>query len=251
MRETRTGQLTELRTDATDGRHYFTARICNYNVPDSYKTSWAPGVFNRSLDRELPTAVFAHQWDRPIGKVVSYQDNPDGLDVTVRMSDLSVNPDAMRMYHHLKDGEINQFSFAFERVSEERDAQHDGVTLIKEATMDEVSPVLRGSVPGTRVLSMRSGESIDKQTAADLLVKFSSGQIDLAEALTALKTLEATDPGNPGTGEGPSKDAENPTPFNTPMPNEPSPTVEPEDEPQPDEDEKDILSKLDILARGR
>lgn len=238
MRETRTGKLTELREDAEDGRKYFTARVCNYGVPDSYNTSWQQGVFRESLERELPTAVFAHQWDRPIGKVVSYEDHADGLDVTVRMSDLDANPDAKRMYHHLKDGEINQFSFAFERQNEERDAGHDGVTRITRATLDEVSPVLKGSVPGTRVLSMRAGESIPKQVAVDLIIKLSTGDIDLADALMTLKTGD--------TGEGapmPTLDPDKQTEGDTDA--EPKETPA---EPQTDPDEEAILEKLDELV---
>lgn len=237
-RETRAGKVGEIRT-GDDGRHYFTARICNYGVPDTYRTSWAPGVFADSLKRKLPTAVFAHQWDRPIGKVVSYEEHSDGLDVTVRMSDLDANPDAKRMYHHLKDREIEEFSFAFVRSGEEPDPVHAGVVRITQASLDEVSPVLVGSVPGTKTLSVRSGESVPKDTAADLLVKFSTGEIDLAEALTALKQTS--------TGEG----APPPDPTDVPPPDgDPKPGNDPEPLPQPDPDEEAILDKLSAMARG-
>lgn len=235
MREKRAGKIGELRFDEDDGRHYFTARIVNYEVPDSYRTSWAPGVFTRSLEQKLPTAVFAHQWDRPIGKVVSYQEQSDGLDVTVRMSDLEVNPDAKRMYYHLKDQEIEEFSFAFERVNEEPDPNHRGVARILEASLDEVSPVLKGSVPGTRVLAMRSGdEPVDKAFAAELLIKFHSGEIDLADALQALKV---------GAGESVS-----PLEFSE------ADTQSEDDTPEvvsPDPDEEDVLEKLSVLSRGK
>lgn len=246
-KEIRAGKLTEFRSEPEeDGRYYFTARVCNYGVADSYKTAWKPGVFRASLERELPTAVFAHQWDRPIGRVVSYNDGPEGLDVRIRMSDLEANPDAKRMWSHLVDGEIRQFSFAFERVSEER-ADDQGVTLITEATLDEVSPVLKGSVPGTKVLALRSNETMNRQTAADLLVKFAAGELDLAEALTTLKTTGGTGEGMPGGEDG------KPQPDQPPLPNQPAP--------EPDEDSKkagnsdnfgddEITARLNDLASG-
>lgn len=249
MRETRTVPMTEVREDPADGRKYFSARICNYGVADSFGTSWQRGVFKESLDHELPTAVFAHQWDRPIGRVVSYQDNEDGLDVTVRMSDLDANPDAKRMWHHLEDKEIRQFSFAFVRESEER-ADANGVVRITKASLDEVSPVLKGSVPGTRVLALRSAETISKESAATIITRFHNGEMDLQEALTALK-VEA------GTGEGgPKPGSENPTPFDTPMPDEPvkhedTPPVQTPEKHEPDPDEKSILDKLNFLSRGK
>lgn len=221
-----------------DERHYFTARVVNYNVPDSFNTSWAPGVFTRSLDRKLPSVAYGHNWERVIGKVVSYEEKPDGLDVEVRMSNFKNNPDAARMYDHLMDGEISEFSFAFKLQTAKREADptHKGVERFTEADLTEVSPVLVGSVPGTHTLSVRSDAQMSRTAAADLLVKFAAGDIDLADALLVLKT-EGVEPG------------ENPTEFNTPMPEEPAPVVEPAEEPQPDVEEEAVLAKLDSLSR--
>lgn len=240
-KEIRAGQISEIRT-ADNGRRQFTARVCNYGVPDTYRTSWAPGVFTRSLEKKLPTAVWSHNWDRPIGKVIEYNDSDEGLDVTVEMADPEAVPDARMAISLIDDGIINQYSFAFERRGEEPDEEHRGVTRITEASLDEVSPVLVGSVPGTRTLSVRSDESIPRKEAADLLVKFSQGEIDLADALVALKTFSA------GTGEGPAPvEPEKVEKEEAPVEEKPITEVEPE----PDPDEEMVLEKLDALARSR
>src|SRR5215213_11066370 len=128
-KEIRAGQISEIRT-ADNGRRQFRARICNYGVPDTYRTSWAPGVFTRSLEKKLPTAVWSHNWDRPIGKVIDFSDGPDGLDVTVEMADPEHVPDARMAISLIDDGIIDQYSFAFVRESEEDDDNHRGVTRI-------------------------------------------------------------------------------------------------------------------------
>lgn len=246
-RETRSAPIGEIQTDA-DNHQYFEARVCSYNVPDTYKTSWSKGVFTRSLEKKLPTAVFSHDWTRPIGKVVSYTDTDEGLNVRVQLADSSAVPDARMVQSLLADGIMDEFSFAFIREAEQPDTRFEGVTQITEARMDEISLVLRGSVPGTKVLSLRSeGETISKHEVADLFVKFSNGDIDLADALFTLKGTRT----EPGTGEGSGHGDDNNTEFNTPMPTEPSPQVDPKDEPQPDEDEKDVLQRLHSMSRSR
>ena len=238
-REIRAGQISEVRT-AENGRRQFRARICNYGVVDTYSTSWAPGVFTRSLEKKLPTAVWSHNWDRPIGKVIDYTDGPDGLDVTVEMADPEHVPDARMAISLIDDGIINQYSFAFVRQGEEPDTEHRGVTRITDADLDEVSPVLVGSVPGTRTLSVRSDESISRKEAADLLVKFASGDMDLADALVALKSMS--------TGEGPAP-IEPEKVEKEEVPVEEGPKVP--QEPQPDPEEEAMLAHLELLARGK
>lgn len=144
----------ELREE--DGRHYVRARVCNYGVADSFNTSWAPGVFKRSLENRLPKCAFAHDDKRIIGKVISYNDTPEGLEVEVRMSDFADNPDARRMYAHLRDGEIDAWSFWFRNEISEPDPKLRGVTQFTSADLIEVSPVLAASIPGTATIQVRA-----------------------------------------------------------------------------------------------
>src|SRR4051794_23581523 len=100
QREFRTAAGGEFRQLGEPSDRMFRARVCNYGVPDTYRTSWAPGVFTRSLSQRLPKAVWSHDWNRPIGKVVAYHDGPEGLDVDVQLADFDAVPDA-RMAHSL------------------------------------------------------------------------------------------------------------------------------------------------------
>ena len=149
----------EFRQSADDER-MFSATVCRYNVTDQHRTKWSPGVFTDSLRSKLPKAVWSHDWNpahRPSWS--SYEDSPEKLDVNVKLADFDAVKDARMAHSLLKDEMIDQFSFGFVRQADRPDPTEKGVTLITKAQMDEVSPVLVGSVPGTRTISVRTAES--------------------------------------------------------------------------------------------
>jgi hypothetical protein len=83
----------------------------------------------------------------------------------------------------------------------------DGVTEIVKGDLDEVSVVLRGAVPGSRILAVRSartGEQVDLDAVVAIAAKKAAGEIDQAtadEALAMLSSPPATPPA-PSTEDG-------------------------------------------------
>lgn len=157
--------------DGDDGRHYVSARVCTYNVADSFNTSWAPGCFTEALQRKLPKVAWCHDDKRVIGKVISYNDTPDGLDVEIRMSDFADNADAKRMWSHIRDGEYDSWSFWFKDETAIADPNLPGVTRFTSANMLECSPVLAASVPGTKTLAFREEEPVETRTLDETNMK--------------------------------------------------------------------------------
>jgi HK97 family phage prohead protease len=163
-RETRTLPGSEVRGVDTR-RHEVEARIVNYNVADHHQSVWAAGCFNRSLARSQPVCCLHHDMSRPVGRVVEHRDSPTGLDVVIRMADVSTVPDAAVAWSLLTDGVLREWSTTFERRSggtttvpaNQRGAFGDlpAREIIHEATLVEVSAVTAASVPGTAVLAMR------------------------------------------------------------------------------------------------
>jgi HK97 family phage prohead protease len=156
--------------DNEDGEHFAWLRVCNFNVADAHGTSWDPEVFDESLIRKLPKFVFAHQAGvkgqalNIVGKTVEYRKDETGLDVRVRFSDFDAVPEARRVHSHLQRGEIDELSFGFRPRKTAPDPYLKGVERVMKADLHEVSPVLVGSVPGTRVLDIR--EAPDETVAA-------------------------------------------------------------------------------------
>ena len=187
--ETREGM--GVRPEGDPEKRMFAARVLNYNQVDDHGTSWAPGVFTDSLRSKKPPAVWSHQANRPIGKVVDYRDSEEGLDVIVQLADFDAVPDARMAHALLRDDIIDQFSFGFHRESDEDDPNNRGVTRITKATMLEVSPVLVASGKGTRTLAVRS---TTRAQAADLLGRVAAGEMDAQAALEQLAELREPDP---------------------------------------------------------
>lgn len=173
-----------------EGKRIYAARIVNYGPVDSHGTSWAPGVFAESLRNKLPKSVWSHDAARPIGKVVSYRDSDEGLDVLVQFADFDAVPDARMAHSLLKDGITDEFSFAFYRQADEPDPDNPGATRITRAMITEVSPVLTASGVGTGTLGVRSAH-VPRAQADDLLRRVAEGEIDATSALEQLAHMRA------------------------------------------------------------
>lgn len=247
MFERRESELGEVRE--VDGSHQAEVLIVTYGVVDSYGTSWKPGVFQRSIEESggsIP-ACWAHHDDRPIGVVSDFRDDGTSLRGTLTFLDFDAVPDARMAYEATRRRAIKGVSFGFTRRDEQPDEENRGATRINEADLFEISPVLRPSVPGSKVLAVRSNDTVSKRTAADILVKFSTGELDLADALVALKA------GSTGEGAPPPQ-----LPEDFPQPGSeenkpeevPVPQPEPESQPEPDPEEEAILSQLESLSIG-
>lgn len=196
--ETRTAQVVEVRggnADKPDEKPGFTARAIVYGVPDTYRTSWQQGVFKDALEERLPSVVWNHDWADPVGRVVAYRDSSGGLDIDVEFDDFDAVPRARQAHAQMRSGTMNQFSFAFIRGEEKEDPQHRGVMRQVKAGLQEFSIVLNGSVPGTHSTSVRTAQTLDADTAADLLKRFAAGDVELeaaiAEVRAATKGAEA------------------------------------------------------------
>lgn len=181
--------------EINDGDRTFSLRVVTFDTVDSYGSVWAPGVFTRSLETKLPIAAWAHDWSRVIGKMVEYDEKPDGLDGLVKFADFDAVPDARMAWSLLKEGIVTDTSFGFKR-QDWQDARGDSTykatrtgekEIIRVARLDEVSPVLVGAVPGSRTLAVRSEGRITRMDAGQLLVAVAAGSMSLRDALNTLE----------------------------------------------------------------
>lgn len=197
-----------------DGRR-IRARVLTYNVVDDYGTVFAPGVFNRSLTERLPKIVHSHDWTKPIGRWVGWEEDERGLVLDGELDDPEYVPLAGEVAYQLRVGTLDQFSVGFVRTAE-RDGSDEfgpGVWVITEGILDETSPVLVGAVPDTELLSIRqaprgigltvrspAGLVVPIETAQRIVLQMESGELDLADGLQALKQAAQPDVEN-GAGE--------------------------------------------------
>lgn len=145
-----------------DGSRGVELQCIKPGVVDDYGSLWNARAFDESLKARLPVLCWAHDWSNPLGPGVSYTTSAQGPRVRFKFSDFEAVPDAKRAYAQVQDGTIRDCSVGFSNAlkrppttAEER--RYPGVReVIEKATLDEVSLVIRGAVPGAEVLSVRS-----------------------------------------------------------------------------------------------
>lgn len=157
---------TELRVVGDESKREVVARVINYNVADTYGSVWLPGCFTDGLGSRLPKIAWTHDWTEPIGRATGFEDTDKYLDLTLKFSDFEAVPQARRAYVQIRDGDIDQFSIGFfadpadrkpvPEAEQTKWGENIAWEYMEKAVIEEVSPVLVGSVPGTKTIAVRS-----------------------------------------------------------------------------------------------
>lgn len=169
-----------------------------YGVTDDYGTRFVKGVFNDSLDQRLPVIAWAHSWDEPIGKATGWSETDEGLFITGRLDLGGSVPRAKQAHEQMRSGTLTDVSIGFWRLADR--TADDGVTEIVKGDLDEVSVVLRGAVPGAKVMAVRSartGEMVEVDSVVAIAEKVAAGDISQAAADEALRLLSSSGTGAP------------------------------------------------------
>ena len=163
-----------------------------YGVTDDYGTQFRRGTFTASLEERMPVIAWGHDWSEPIGRALSYREADEGLYLTARLDIGQGITRADQAYTQLRSGTLTDVSVGFLRRASE---QVGDVVVITEADLDEVSVVLRGAVPGARVLAVRSvraaGLSFDD--AVEIAKRKAAGELSDAEADALIDLLSSDD----------------------------------------------------------
>jgi len=205
----------EVRAVAGAPEGTFEAVVLNYNVRDDYNTEFRKGVFTDSLRQRMPRIAWGHDWRQIIGRWVAWTETETQLilrgeldlamiavyaaDGETIINRLPAVPLAHQAYAQLQSGSVDEFSVGFipQAYEEIRDVDgEDDYIIFTRGRLDEVSLVLSGAVPGTRLLNVRSVRLnvreplVAKEEVAALILKLHSGEVDLADALSELKGME-------------------------------------------------------------
>ena len=143
----------------TEGTATFVASV--FGNVDSSKDRVFKGFFQKSLTERLPKFVADHKWEvtHRLGKVLAAQETADGLEVTVKFN--LEKQIAREVYSDFKFApEDQEFSFGYS-VKDWRPNEFGGRDLL-EGTVYEVSPVLVGDNPKTRLVAVK-GEDPDAE----------------------------------------------------------------------------------------
>lgn len=210
QRETRAG-LIEIRAVDEGGKPGVSLHVIRPGVVDDYGSLWNPHCFDESLATRMPTLCWSHQWSEPLGPATGYTTSDDGPTVDFTFSDFDAVPMARRAHAQVVDGTIRDCSVGFSSTQrrDPTDAerqQYPGVReVIEKATLDEVSLVLAGAVPGAKVLAVRSAEggtlTVDEDAFVAVARKVAAGDMTVAEGKAALELAATGDPLDPPLGD--------------------------------------------------
>jgi HK97 family phage prohead protease len=192
----------EIRAAEVDGAPGVTLHCIRPDVVDDYGSVWMADAFDESLAQRMPTLCWAHDWTEPLGPGVDYETGDDGPQVRFRFSDFEAVPIARRAHAQVADGTIQDCSVGFWNAvrrdpTDDEKAKWPGVReVILKAQLDEVSLVLRGAVPGAKVMAVR-GAKVAVDAAVDLAARIAAGEITQEQAKAALDLLANEDPDPP------------------------------------------------------
>jgi HK97 family phage prohead protease len=188
----------EIRATTSDGKPGVTLHAIRPEVVDDYGSLWMADAFDESLAERLPTLCWAHDWSEPLGPAVGFRTGDEGPEIDFEFSDFDAVPMAKRAHTQVEDGTIRDCSVGF-FVLERREPSDDerkrylGVReVIEKAELDEVSLVLRGAVPGAKVVGVRTGK-VGVDAVVELAKRITAGELTQDEAKVALDLLAEGD----------------------------------------------------------
>ena len=200
-RETRRAQI---RAAEVGGKPGVTLKTITPNVVDDWGSVFMPDTFDEHLEVRSPVLCWSHDWSEPLGPMVNVRADEDGApEIDFAFSDFDAVPIARRAHAQVDDGTIVDCSVGFSNTqrrspTKDEEKQWPGVReIITKAELDEVSLVLRGAVPGAKVLSVRSSAEVDLDAVVALAKRVAAGELTQDEAKVAVDLLGG-DPGNKG-----------------------------------------------------
>jgi HK97 family phage prohead protease len=223
--EHRHAKLSGVRVGTTEnGIHTVTLRPIVPNIVDDYGSVFMPDTFDAALDARFPTLAWTHSWSEPIGRAFAWKADGDLRSIEFRFDDFDDVPTARRAWSQCQPGPngepatIDDCSVGFsgtkrrEPTDEELERWPGAREIITKADLDEVSLVLRGAVPGAKVLSLRSRDgrvaSVAEDAVMDVARKVAAGEMTEVEGKAYLNLIaqDAPDapPADPTTDPAPT-----------------------------------------------
>lgn len=160
------------------------------NIVDDYGSVFMPDTFDASLEERMPTLAWGHSWQHPIGRATGWSADGDLRSIEFRVANTQQANDAYALCEPGPNGEppvIDDCSVGFSNTKrrpptdEELKRWPGAQEIIEKADLDEVSLVLRGAVPGAKVLSLRSRDgrvaSVDEDVVMDVARKVAAGDM--------------------------------------------------------------------------
>lgn len=143
----------EIKLDAKqdDNSRTFSGYGSTFGNIDSDNDIIVKGAFTESLKKRNPKLLYQHKMSDVIGVINNAYEDEKGLFIEGKISNTTKGNEA---YELLKDGAIDSFSVGF--MTKDSDYKEDGVRLIKQAELYEVSIVTFPANEQARISSVKA-----------------------------------------------------------------------------------------------
>lgn len=167
--------------DVDDGKRQVLVSF-PWETLDSYNTDFDRAAFDEHLQQALPIMVWQHVRSEPIGRAKEWQKTQAANEFVAGFSDFDAVPRARQAFSQLRDGELTDFSYGFDRAKSMPHPSIRGAVRFSSARMAEISPVSVGSIPGAVAVGIRAEAEV-----ANVRGLLDAGAIDEAGANEMLR----------------------------------------------------------------
>ena len=140
--------------------------VAVWDTIDSYNSRFQRGCFKKTLENRMGKikVLWNHDTEQPIGKLIDIREDDHGLFVRAQ---LIMGVDKARETFDLIKGEaIDCFSFGFRTVKDKFD---NGIQVITEVMLGEISPVVFEANPASKITAIRSADFMETDEARELM----------------------------------------------------------------------------------
>lgn len=132
------------------------------------------GAFVKSVSERFNKIFFLlqHNWEKPLGKFKTLQEDEKGLYFEAEVSNTSYGNDLLQLY---TDGVINEHSIGFSTIKSDNDSS--GTRIIKEVKLYEGSAVSLGANSATPFLGFKSALKEVNEKQSKIIKALRNGEL--------------------------------------------------------------------------
>lgn len=155
----------ELRTSDNAEEGIVEGYVAVWGTVDTYNSRFQKGCFKKTIENRMNKikVLWNHDTEQPIGKLEEIREDDHGLFIRAQLI-IEVEK-AKETFELIKGGAIDCFSFGFRTI---KDKFENGIQVITEVMLGEVSPVVFEANPASKITNVRSEDFNETDAAREL-----------------------------------------------------------------------------------
>jgi len=155
----------ELRALSDEDEGIIEGYVAVWDTVDSFNSRFQKGAFSKTIENRMNKikVLWNHDTGQPIGKLTEIREDDHGLFIRAQLiSGVNKADETLQL---IKGGAIDCFSFGFRTIKQKFE---QGIQVITEVMLGEVSPVVFESNPASQITGVRSEDFSETDEAREL-----------------------------------------------------------------------------------